>query len=787
MKLSFYKNLLMALSLLLGLAGCSDSKVKIKPVIDMKATPFCISQVHITDGPFKHSLQLDSVYLLKVDVDRLLHRFRLFSGLEPKGEIYGGWESRTLSGHSLGHYLTACAQMYLVTGDVEFKNRVNYIVDELGECQDARGTGYIGSIPREDSVWMEVAAGDIRSSGFDLNGAWSPWYTLHKVYQGLIDAYLECDNKKALAILIKYCDWVETQFKDMTDEQVQQMLNTEFGGMNDIMAEVYEITGDKRYLNMANRLFYHEAIMDPLAEGKDILPGKHSNTQIPKIIGAARVYELTGVKKDYDIANFFWNTVVHHHTYATGGNTAAEYFGPRDVLSTRLTDRTQETCNTHNMLKLTRHLFAWNPTIEYADFYELAMYNHILASQDPESGMFCYMVPLKPGIRKTYSNEFDNWTCCHGTGMENPTKHGESIYFKSKDGGLYVNMFIPSVLDWTENGVKIQTETKYPEDGNVKITFTCSGSKEFPMYIRYPSWALPGMKVLVNGAEVAVDATPGNYVTVKNKWKTGDVLEFSIPYDFYTVATPDDSKKAAIAYGPIVLAAELGDGPRNGIPWGEVPVLVAETGPSISGHLVQQGSLKWATEGIGRPKDVSLIPFYAMHGQNYTVYFDFFANEEEWNAKQKDFEAFRRIQDDLDRRRIDFLQLGEMQPERDHELRQTATLTGETEGRKSRDVRAGGWLTFDMKVQSGASLELVCTYWGGQGDQGKMEMDIFIDETLLTTVTLTGADKGKFINQAHSIPADLISGKSKVNVKMQAKEGNPAPLAVYGCTVARKK
>ncbi|RYG68656.1 glycoside hydrolase family 127 protein, partial [bacterium] len=393
--------------------------------------------------------------------ERLLAGFRANSGLKPRGEIYGGWETGGLSGHSLGHYLTACAQEYAHGRDPRFKAKIDAIVTGLAECQKARGDGFLMAFrfdngfdrARLDQTWADVAKGDIRSGGFDLNGMWSPWYVHHKVLAGLLDAQALAGNAQALGVARAFADWAVAETKGLDDAQWQRMLTCEYGGMNESLAELYARTGEKRYLDLARR-FYDRRVLDPLAKGEDDLAGKHSNTQIPKIIGLARLYETTGDARDRETAAFFWDRIVNHHSYAIGGNSNGEYLGRPDELARRLSTNTAETCNTYNMLKLTRHLFAWDPEARYMDYYERAYLNHILASQEPETGMVTYFMPLATGSRRDYSTPLDNFTCCHGTGMENHTKHGDTAYFHDGARTLWVNLFLPTELDWKEAGLK---------------------------------------------------------------------------------------------------------------------------------------------------------------------------------------------------------------------------------------------------------------------------------------------------------------------------------------------
>lgn len=371
--------------------------------VNLAAQPFELSKVRLLDSPFKRAMERDGSYLLLLEPDRLLSRFRSEAGLEPKAPPYGGWEGMGVAGHSLGHYLSTCSMMFASTGDERFLQRVNYIVDELEIYQRAHGDGYVAAIPDGRRVFREISQGIIRAKPFDLNGVWVPWYTLHKLFAGLLDAHRYCGNEKALQVAKHLADWAESVTANLTDDQFQQMLACEHGGMVEVLAELYARTGEERYLNLAKR-FYHKAVMDPLARGVDCLPGLHGNTQVPKVIGMARLYELTGERVPYRvIAEFFWERVVKHHCYVIGGFTDGEMFGEPDRLSDRLGTNTAEVCKTYNLLKLTKQLFSWSPSVEKADYYERALYNHILASQNPDDGMMCYYVPLRAGSFKTYS------------------------------------------------------------------------------------------------------------------------------------------------------------------------------------------------------------------------------------------------------------------------------------------------------------------------------------------------------------------------------------------------
>ncbi|AIE84661.1 glycoside hydrolase family 127 protein [Fimbriimonas ginsengisoli] len=734
----------------------------------LKAEPFPLSDVKLLGGPFADATKRTADYLLTVEPDRLLHSFRQHSGLAPKGKIYGGWENSGLAGHSLGHYLTACSQEFASSGDKRFKDKIDYIVDELVACQKSRPDGYIAAMPDGDRMWAEIKKGEIRSRGFDLNGLWSPWYTHHKVYAGLLDAYRLTGNKAALGVAEKFADWAIETTKGLTDEQWEKMLGTEYGGMNDAMAELYAATGQQKYLDLA-RHFYDHRVLDPLANGEDDLPGKHSNTQIPKIIGLARLYELTGDEKDQKIAEFFWRRIVEHHTYAIGGNSNHEYLGPPDHLADRLSSNTCETCNTYNMLKLTRHLFEWEPRAELFDYYERAHLNHILASQNPADGMVTYFMPLGTGSHREYSDPTDNWTCCHGSGMENHTKHADSAYFHHGGDRLWVNLFIPTELTWRENGMKLRQTTNYPNDGAVKIVVESGSPKKFEMNIRHPGWAEGEMIVKVNGVALARSNETASYLTINRTWHAGDRIEFTVPMRLDTEAMPDAPNRLCVKYGPLVLAADLGP---DGGPQPRTPVLVTGThGPSDWLAQAPGKPMEWTTKGVGRPAELTFRPFYTLHTNRYGVYFDRFT-EDQWKQAEAEFRAEEARQRDLEARTVDNARIGEMQPERDHNLKSEKNDIRGANGRNWRTPLEGGWFEFEMKVDPAKPMELVLTYWGS--DRSHPEFDILVDGQKIATEDQPHRKSNVFFDETHAIPSELTKGKSKIVVRIQAIPGKPA-------------
>jgi len=738
----------------------------------MQAQPFDLKDVRLLDGPFKEAMEADMRYLLQVEPDRLLSDFRAHSGLEPKGKKYGGWESSGLAGHTLGHYLSACSMAYASTGDEKYLQRVNYIVNELALCQAARKTGYIGAIPREDSLWMEVAAGKIRSRGFDLNGAWSPWYTVHKVMAGLFDAYRYCGNAKALQVEKGMADWTATIVGHLNDSLLQKMLACEYGGMNEVLVNTYAVTRDKKYLDLSYK-FHDKRILDSLSMGLDDLAGKHSNTQIPKVIGCARRYELTGSEKDSIIAAFFWKTIVNDHSYATGGNSNYEYLGAARKLNDLLTDNTTETCNTYNMLKLTRHLFAWHPDAMLMDYYEKALYNHILSSQNHEDGMMCYFVPLRMGTRKEYSDQFNTFTCCVGSGMENHVKYGESIYFKGKNGELYVNLFIPSRLNWKEKGVTIEQQTLLPARDSVMLTVGAAKPVSFMLKIRKPAWAVQGVKVLVNGKVVEGKEGEDGYIGISRKWNDKDRVVVRLPESFHTESMPDNADRIALFYGPVLLAGVFGNTEPD--PLKGVPVIV--TGEQDPNKWVKKEELVFHTTNVGQPGDVELIPFNRTKNEYYSVYWDRFTPDG-WIARQDQYKEERRRRQELEDKTIDRLRLGEMQPERDHSFTGEELQTGEEHGQKWRSAENGGSFSFVMKVDSAAGNAIICSYWGSD-HRGRI-FNIQVDGQTIATQDLNGFKESKFYEIKYPVPQELLKGKNTVTVKFSARAAHNSVGPVYG-------
>lgn len=740
-------------------------------VVSFKALPFDPGQVKLLDGPFKHATELNKQVLLdKYEPDRFLAKFRLQAGLEPKAEHYHGWEDDTLAGHSLGHYLSACSLMYSTTGDERFLERVNYIVDELAECQEADGDGYIGAFPDGKRIFEEeIARGDIRSRGFNLNGIWAPFYTQHKVTKGLLDAFQLCGNQKALTVAQKFADWLDTVISPLNEEQVQTMLHCEHGGINEVLAELYGITGNQEYLRMS-RVFHHRAILDPLSKGEDILPGKHANTQIPKLTGLARRYELTGEESEKRTAEFFWDRVVNHHSYVTGGHGNHEYFGQPDQLRDRLSEETTETCNVYNMLKLTRNLFTWNGSAKAADFYERALFNHILSSQHPGDGRVIYNLSLEMGGTKLYQNPY--WfTCCVGTGMENHAKYSRNIYFHNNEE-LFIFQYLASELDWAEKGVKIRQETRFPEEQGTALLVSCEQPARFTLQVRYPYWAENGMEILVNGKSRREKGEPGRFVAIDRKWKDGDRVELRIPFSLRLEPMPDDPNRVAVLYGPLVLAGDLGpaNDPNVKDPF-YVPVLMTEERDPSRWLEPEEGEANtFLMKDVGRPRNVVLKPFYRTHERRYTVYWDMLS-EKAWEARQQEYRSELERKKRVESMTIDFVQAGEAEQEQAHNFQGESTNAGMFRERRNRESREG-WFSFDMKVIPNQQNVLVVEYWGGF--PGSKTFDILVDGQKIATENISSKKDGYFILEEYAIPAELIKGKTKITARFQAHPGHMA-------------
>lgn len=750
-------------------------------------TPYCtplpLEDVRLTAGPLKQAQDKDAEYLLQLEPDRMLAFLRKRAGLEPKAKGYDGWDGdgRNLTGHICGHYLSAVSIMYAATGDSRFKERVAYIVDQLEEVQQKNGNGYLGALEGGQEMFAQVAKGDIRSGGFDLNGQWAPFYTLHKMYAGLRDAYRFAGNKKALQLEIGFSAWCENILKDLNDEQIQKMLNTEFGGMNEVFADLYADTKDDRWLKMSYK-FEHHLIIDPLKSRKDELAGKHGNTQIPKVLGSLARSLATGNEEDYKVAYNFWDLVVSNHTYATGGHGKDEYFGDPDKLSDRVDGRTCETCNVYNMLKLTRRLFAFMPDDAYAGYQERALYNHILSSISLKTGQTCYMVPVGRGVQREYGDMFHSFTCCVGSGMESHALHGDGIYYVTTNGMIFVTLFADSKATWKANGVTVEQKTDFPLGENVQFIFKMEKPIDFVFLFPKPKWVGDGFTVKVN-RQLGTSTQKFGWVHLNRTWKNGDVVDVLLPKTLRLEATPDNPNRAAILWGPLVLAGDLGE-ENKFESWkpNAVPVIDTEKKNDVASWLkpVKGETLgTFRTEGVGQNKDVTFKPFYLLPHRTYGIYWDFFTHRE-WLEREEQYVAEQKRLARLVAATVGFAQPGEMQPERDYNQQGEETWADRVAGRACR--RGKKWFSFDLPVDEKDPMTLTVTYY--KDEWRKRTFTISADGVKLGEQIIPGREGLKFFDVNYSLPPDLVKGKTKVTIRFEATGGNEIG-AVFGLRTYR--
>jgi DUF1680 family protein len=757
------------------------------------AQPFPLDQVTLlSDGPFFKASQINLKYLRELDADRMLWPFHERAGLPVKGERYGGWEQKDVVGSMTGHYLSALSLQSASARNEnkELKGRVDYMVAEIAKAQAKHGNGYAGPVRTE--VWDETFSGEFRVHKWGLAGGYVPWYVLHKTFAGLLDAFELTGNEQALEVACKFADWAKAGTDKLSDAQFQKMLQCEYGGMGDAMARLYAATGNRDYLALAKR-FDHQGIFAPLAAQRDELAGKHVNTQMPKIIGAARLYELTGEERYATIARYFWDTVVSTRSFAPGGVDFHEHFKGAGEEAKHLNWDSTETCVTHNMLKLTRQLFGWKPEARYMDYYERALYNHILGSQDPESGGVCYFYSLRPGHFKTYSMPFDSMWCCVGTGIENHSKYGDTIFYHDDDS-LWVNLFIPSKLNWKEKGATITQETNFPQEDSTTLTIDPGKEQELSIKIRIPYWATKGVEVKINGKREQFATTPQSYLTITRVWKGLSKIEVRFPMSLHLYRARDDEKLGVIMYGPLVLAGELGkkgmpekltsanNKQYSGEPVPPVPVLVTD-GKDPASWMVRTDpkTLRFKTQKVGQPGDVTLVPLHQLHHQRYTVYWKLLT-QSEWLEAKGAREAEERDRKQLETRTVDYV-TPDAKLERAHNQQGETTYSGAAFGRKWRDARGGGWFSYDLKVLPNQPVSLMVTYWGG--DVGNRVFDLLANDKKFATQKLNNLKPGEFVDVTYELPAELTKGKEKVTIKFQAHSGAMAGGA-FGCRVVRK-
>lgn len=745
---------------------------------------FPLNKVTLLDGPFKTAMDLNVQTLLKYDVDRLLEPFLRQAGLTPKGTRYTNWEG--LDGHVGGHYLSALAMAYAATGNEEIKNRMDYMLSELEAVQNKNGDGYIGGVPNGAALWNKIKQGDLST----LGSYWVPWYNVHKIFAGVRDTWTYYQSSKGRDMFLDLCDWGIDVTQNLSSQKMEQMLDTEFGGMNEVYADAYDITGEDKYKETANR-FSHRDLLDSMATKIDNLNGKHANTQVPKAVGYARYAQLTKDPYFFTAADFFWDRVVNYRSVAFGGNSRNERF--RDPLENYLFFewvQGPETCNTYNMLKLTEFLFQMEPQAKHADYYERAMFNHILASQNPQTGGYVYFTPLRPEHYRVYSTaDVDMW-CCVGTGMENHSKYGAFIYANAGET-LYVNLFVASKVSWTERGVTLTQNTKFPDEDTSTLVVNVKSPTKFNLRIRYPWWiGKGGMSVTLPGSpgkNYAEGLRPDSFIEVDRVWNDGDVVLITMPMDIYVESIDNAPGVIAIMRGPILLAAETqtenglriyGDGSRMGheasglqISADKQPVIIGEP-EEILAKLTDMEKTEggYKVPGLTNDGDVVLKPFFRLHDSRYMMYWMAMTQEEYDHLRDGEPSTEEEVQ--IANRTVDRVMPGEQQSEAGHKLQKSGyESTGSLNGEYYRNTREGGYFQYEMDTGGQTNLALMVRYWGNE--IGARTFDIQIGGTKLVTENTSGKwNKNEFVNVEYSIPESMLQGKSVINVRFTTSGSN---------------
>lgn len=743
----------MALSIVLSLFGCTKNNElpKAQPLPNC-LTDFSMADVELFDPYTQNAFSLEVKYLKSLDAEKLLKGFCEIAGVESDATKYGGWETSAIQGHTLGHYLTAVSQAYATSGDEELKKIVDRIVEVLAECQN-NDTGYLAAIP--ESHYEQIEQGNTA-------GTWVPWYSMHKILAGLVDAYELTGNEQALKVASNLGDWVYSRTSKWDSAMQTTVLNVEYGGMNDCLYQLYKNTKSEKHLEAAHS-FDELALFDALYKGEDILNGKHANTTIPKIIGALNRYTVTGEEYYLQTAARFWEIVTQNHTYITGGNSEWEHFGEPNILDAERTNCNCETCNTYNMLKLTRELYKITGESKYADYYENTFINAILSSQNSETGMTTYFQPMATGFFKVYSSPTDHFWCCTGSGMENFSKLDDSIYYKSENS-IYVTQFTSSTVNWAEKGLKITQKAELP---NVK--FAVEGSANAEIVLRVPDWCADTPTVTINGEEIKAKSENGR-IRLSREWKNGDVIEYTLPMQIVAYDLPDNENTVAFKYGPWVLSANMGNREMNTTTTGvnvTIPlldaslsdVLVIKEGTikkwlkNVNKNLVREGdTLNFTLNGTNQ--NLVFSPHYKQHENRYGIYFTL----ADKNTKIKENEADKYTV-------IDSLPVANDQYEFSHNLKAYNSNTGNFKGLMFRDATPGGQFSYEMAVDNTVANYLAVKYYSG--DVGRSFI-ILVDNTVLTDVKLEDPNPNGFYDIYYKIPAELVEGKEKITVTFKA-------------------
>jgi hypothetical protein len=668
--------------------------------------------------------------------------------------------------------------MYASTGDDRLKRKAGALVEELARCQ--AGSGYLSGFP-EELIDRVTAAKRV----------WAPWYTLHKIYAGLLDMYTICGNAQALDVLVKAARWAKRRTDAMSADQIQAMLRTEFGGMGEVLRNLYAVTGDREHL-VAARRFDKRSFLDPLMDHRDVLKGLHVNTHIPQAIAAAREYEISGDARSCEAAKFFWGQNVYARSYVTGGLSNYEYWQDEPYrMADQLGAESHENCCTYNMLRLTQHLFSWSADPRAMDYYERALYNGILPTQCPEdAGALMYYVPMRSGLFKIWGYADSSFYCCNGSGIESFAKSGAAVYARDSSGGIFVNLYIPSELSWPDRGLTLRQETRFPEKPATSLILTLARPADLTLKIRMPGWLSGAPSVRVNGRPLEATSGPSSYLAIRRTWQSGDRIDVDLPMDLHLESMPDEPAMCAVLYGPVVLAGALGtegmtEAMRSGFLSEEVdraasrsaapkvPFFVADS-KDPSGWIRRSGGdspLRFRTVGSGRPSDVELMPFYSLFGQRYSVY---------WNVYTPDeYREIERSSAKLPDSVSDAVTVGEKNSERAHNFQAYRSERGLEHERAW--VQSPQWFRYDLDVPEGSRAAVRCTFWGEDKD---CAFDVLIDGREFASQELSGAEGAGFFEARYPVPPELLKGKTRVAVMFRAKEKKPTGR-LFGLSAVR--
>jgi DUF1680 family protein len=738
-------------------------------------------QVKLLPGVFKEAEQTDLKYILALDADRLLAPYLKEAGLKTKASNYPNWESTGLDGHMGGHYLSALSLMYAATGDKRIGDKIQYVLATLKGCQDANKNGYLGGVPGGAAMWTEIASGNIKAGSFDLNKKWVPLYNIHKIFAGLRDAWLYTDNALAKTMLIDFSNWFVWLTARLTDQQIQKMLISEHGGLNEVFADVYAITKDKRMLKLAYQ-FSDQRILNPLINQEDKLNGLHANTQIPKVIGFERIAMLNHDKDYQQAAHFFWQTVVNHRTTAIGGNSVREHFNPSDDFSTMISSvEGPETCNSYNMLKLSKLLYETEGTANYVDYYERTLYNHILSSQNPKGG-FVYFTPMRPNHYRVYSQPQTSFWCCVGSGIENHAKYNELIYAHQANQ-LFVNLFIPSTLDWKAKGVKITQTTLFPESEETNLLINTKKLLQLAINIRKPSWVTAdGLRVLVNNKLISVSQSVDGYLKISRLWKDGDQVKVILPMNIKLEQMPDKSAYYAVLKGPIVLAAKTGNNDLAGLyaddsrmghiakgkqyDLQDTPIFIGDenTIPNQITRISGKQSV-YSMANFIYPQSKStleLIPFYKIHDSRYLIYWPV-SSEKGLDDLKRHLAADENEKLKLAANTVDVVFPGEQQPEVDHQFKSDQSNSGTFKNKHWRNSNT--WFSYELSNRENLATAVQITYYGKETGRS---FKLLVNGKVIAEVKLTTDLGDVFYTQKYPIAKELLAPGKTLNIKFEA-------------------